>query len=68
MYEPVFRLSPVRVNHEVSVRGATVVETRVDGGHLHNAVYVGVPTSTEEGLRAVEIVGNVSAVLASCIG
>ena len=65
MYEPVLRLGPVLVNHEVDVRGAPSIVTRVDGGDLHHAIGVGVPTTTEKGLRVVVVVGAVSAVLAS---
>ena len=50
MYKPVVRLGPVLVNHEVNVRGAPGVVTRVYGGHLHHATGVSVPTATEEGL------------------
>ena len=56
------------MNHNVDVRGATGVETRKDGGDLHHTIRVGVPTTTEEGLRAVESIGTISAVVASCIG
>jgi len=67
MYEPVTRLGPVLVNHEVDVGGATFVETRVDGGHLHDAFRVGVPTATEPALPPVETTGRVRAVYAICI-
>jgi len=68
MYEPVLRLSPVLVNHNVNVWGATVVVTRVDGGYLYHTIRVGVPTTTEPGLRGVGGVGYVTAIFASCIG
>ena len=68
MYEPVVGLSPILVNHDVNMRGATGVETRVDGGHFHNTTRISVPTTTEPGLRAVERIGVVSAIEASCIG
>jgi len=68
MYEPVFGLSPVLVNHNVNVRGATVVVTRVDGGYLYHTIRVGVPTTTEPGRRGVGRVGVVSAIEAGCIG
>ena len=57
MYEPVGRFDQVLVDHEVDMRGATVVETRVDGSQLHNAVCVSVPTTAEPGLVAVESTG-----------
>ena len=68
MHEPVFGLNPILVNHDVNVRSATGVETRVDGGHFHNTLRVSVPTTTKPGLCAVERIGVVSAVGASCIG
>ena len=67
MYEPVWSLSPVLVNHEVNVRGATAVETGINGAHFHHTIRVGVPTTTEPGLGAVET-GTVSAVHAEGIG
>ena len=68
MYEPVGGFSPVLVNHHVNVRGATGVVTRVDGGDLHYAIRVGVPTTTKEGLLAVKCIGTVPAIIASCVG
>ena len=68
MYEPVSGFSPVLVNHDMNVRGTTVVVTRVDGGDLHNSVRIGVPTTAEEGFRIVEIVGTISAIPSSCVG
>ena len=68
MYEPVLRLGPILVNHDVNVRGAPVVVTRIDGGHFDDAIGVGVPATTEPGLRVVIVIGTISTVLASCIG
>jgi len=68
MYEPVFGFSPVLVNHYVNVRGATVVETRVDGGHFYHTIRIGVPTTTEPGLTGLDRGGLVSTVEASGIG
>ena len=68
VHEPVVRLRPVLVNHDVNVRGAPVVVTRVDGGYLYHATGIGVPTTTKPGLRLVEAMGTVPAVIASCIG
>ena len=45
MYEPVSRLDPVLVDHEVNVRGTIVVEARVDRGHLHHTIRVSVPAT-----------------------
>jgi len=67
IYEPVARLGPVLVNHEVDVRGATFVVTRVDGGHLRDAFRVGVPTATEPALPTAETTGRVRAVQAICV-
>ena len=54
MYEPVTSLSPGLVNYDVNVRSATIgVLTRVDCGHLHHPIRVGVPSTTEEGLPNV---------------
>jgi len=68
MYEPVSGFSPILVNHDVNVWGATGVVTRVDGGDFHNTIRVSVPTTTEPRLRAVERIGVVSAIEASCVG
>ena len=68
MYKPVSGLNPVLVNHEVNMWGAVGVITRVDSGHLHHAIRVGVPTTTEPSLFAIETIGIVSAVVASRIG
>lgn len=68
MYGPVIRLAPILVNHEMNVGGAAVVITRVDSSHLHHAVCVGVPTTTEPALQAVEITARVCAVITKCIG
>ena len=57
MYKPVSRLNPVLVNHEVNMWGAVGVITRVDSGHLHHAIRVGVPTTTEPSLFAIETIG-----------
>ena len=68
MYEPVVRLTPVLVNHEVNVRGTTGVKTRVDCSYLYDTICIGVPTTAEPGLHGIEISGMVSAVIAECIG
>lgn len=68
MYEPVGGLSPVCANHDVNVRGATGVESGVDGGQLHNAVGVGVPSTSKPALRGVERSLVVCAVPAGRIG
>ena len=68
MYEPVCGLSPFLVNHNVDVLGATIVVTREYGSYLYHTIRVGVPTTTEPGLRSVGRVGFVSAIKASCIG
>lgn len=46
----------------------TGVVTGVDGGQLHDAVRVSVPSTTEEGLRVVEVIGSVPAIETSRIG
>ena len=68
LYRPVIRLAPILVNHEMNVGGAAVVITRVDSSHLNHTVCVGVPTTTEPALQAVEITARVCAVITKCIG
>ena len=68
MYEPVIRLAPILVNHKVNVGGAAVVIARVDSVYFNHAICVGVPTTAEPALQAVEITARVCAVLAKCIG
>jgi len=67
MYEPVIRLTPVLVNHNVNVRGAAGIKTRVDCSYLHDTLCVGERTTTEPGLHAVESTGTVRAIIANCI-
>ena len=55
------------MNHHVNVRGATGVVAGVDGGNLYDSIRVGVPATTEKSLRAVEIIGGVTPIEASCI-
>lgn len=50
MNKPVGGLSPVRANHHVNVRGAAGIEAGVDGGQLHDAVGICVPSTAEPGL------------------
>ena len=66
MYEPVLRLNPVLVNNDVNKRRAASVVTKVDGGHLHNTIRIGVPAGMEPGLRAAESSGIAPAVRAGC--
>ena len=68
MHEPVSGLNPVLVNHEVNMRGAVRVITGVDSGHLHHAIRVGVPTTTKPSHFAIDSIGVVPAIVASCIG
>jgi len=68
MYEPIGRLTPVTVNHDMNVWGTTGVVTGMDGSYLRHAIHIGVPTTTKPGLHAVESIGHVCTVLASCIG
>jgi hypothetical protein len=58
VYEPVGRLDPVLVDHEMNVRSTVVVIFRVYSSHLHNAVRVSVPTAAEPCLAAVEGTGG----------
>jgi len=64
IYEPVGGLTPVLANHDVDVRGATVVVPGVDGSHLHHTIRISVPTAAEPALGVVEGRGIVCAVLA----
>lgn len=57
MYEPVGRLDRVLVDHDVDMRGATVVETRVNGSHFRDTICISVPATAEPGLFAVESTG-----------
>jgi len=74
MYEPVFRLDPVHVDHEMNVRGTIVVVGGVDGGQFHHAFLISVPTTAEPGLVAVECAvlakakGGITAVQSGRIG
>lgn len=68
MNEPVGGLSPICANHDVNVWSATGVETRIDSGQLHDAVFVGERSAAEPGLRAVEGSFVVRAVRAGRVG